>query len=588
LKRSASWLKAAPSLGGKLYTPYLAVVMLLTVVMCVVLYAQTHDAVNQNMTAAMSANLSQVAMQIEQQMDGMALMSEIIWINPHFQAMQPGVDDDKVKNHKDILTYYKLLDAFGDMRKVNKSYTPRIYMNDNVIFAAEHKLFFPVSEIEGQEWFGDLQKTSGKILWCLLREGEGKPVLSIARSSFWKDSMGKRAVVYVGFRTEYLDSLLSNPFVAGGGHTLLMTRSGEILSGGPGSPALDSPLPEDLLRRMLSGAPTAALGGQAYLMVRRPLGRPGLELISMVPPVSAWDALRQGFPATVTVLSLFLMLLVGVAVLFAGRFRRRINNLVRHIETIEGDGFRKRIDVTDGGEIAIIERKFNEMSLRLSNMMDEIDESNRRKREAELNALQSQMNPHFLHNTLDAINWMAIDARQYEIAETVATLGDFFRTVLSGGKNIITVEEELKLTEQYVRIQQLRNRDNLDIVFDVSPECLPYACVKLLIQPLIENAIKHSNTASDVMRILVEMELTGSGYLQLSVLDNGIGIAASAELPEARRTYRSGYGLKSVEQRLMLHFGEDIMMNLGDGLDGRGTCVTLRWRAVLPGARGES
>lgn len=588
MKRSAQWLKAMPSMGGKLYTPYLVVVMLLTAVMCVLLYTQTHNTINQNMSVAMNANLSQVASQIEQQMDGMALMSEIMWINPYFQAMQPSVDDDKVNNHKDILTYYKLLDALGDMRKVNKPYMTRIYMNDNVIFASERRLFFPLSEIEDQEWFSDLQKTSGIIRWCLLREEENKPVLSVARSSFWTDSMGKRAVVYVGFQTENLDSLLSNPFVASGGHTLLMTRDGEIISDGPGSPLQHDLLSEDLLECMLSDAPTVSMNGETYLLAHRSLKRPGLELVSMVPPVSAWDALRQGFPATATVLSLFLMLLMGVAVLFAGRFRRRINNLVRHIETIEGDGFSKRIDVTGGGEIAIIERKFNDMSLRLANMMEEIAESNRRKREAELNALQSQMNPHFLHNTLDAINWMAIDAHQYEIAETVATLGDFFRTVLSGGKTIITVQDELKLTEQYVRIQQLRNRDNLDIAFDIDPECLPYACVKLLIQPLIENAIKHSNTVSDVMRIRVEMALMDSGYLQLCVLDNGKGIAASAELQEARKNYRSGYGLKSVEQRLMLHFGEDIMMNLGDGLDGRGTCVTLRWRAMLPEAREES
>ncbi len=581
MKRSANWLRAVPSLSGKLYTPYLAVVMVLTVTVCVVLSVQTHDTVNQNMTTAMNANLSQIQLQIEQQMDEMAQLAEIVWINPYFQAMVPQVNPDKIQNSKDILTYYRLLDAFEDMRKVNEPFTLRIYMNDNVIYASERKLFFPIREIEQQSWFTDVQSTSGRFRWCLLRDQGQKPTLSSARSSHWADAMGMRAVIYVGFRAERLDSLLANPFVESGGHTLLVTEGGEILSSGPGEPIWNGTVPRPFLYDVLSGSDSASLSGEPYLVAHRELSRPGLSLLSVVPPVSAMDAMLQSFPATATVLSLFLMLLIGIAVLFASRYRRRINNLIHHIETIGDGGFEKRIDVVGGGEIAVLERKFNEMSLRLSNMMDEIRESDRRKREAELNALQSQMNPHFLHNTLDAINWMAIDAKQYEIAETVATLGSFFRMVLSGGKHIITVEEELRLTQQYVRIQQLRNGDKLDVAFRIAPECLPYLCVKLLIQPLIENAIKHSGTAEDVMRIHVEMALD-CGYLQLSVQDNGIGIAAAAELPEKPGNYRSGYGLKSVEQRLMLHFGEDIMLSLGEGEGGRGTCVTLRWRAVKP------
>ncbi|MDL2205974.1 sensor histidine kinase [Eubacteriales bacterium OttesenSCG-928-N13] len=579
LARSWTWVS---SFADKLYTPYLVVMALLTVVMCIAMYVQTHDAVNQNMSTAMDASLNQISRQLEQQMDEMEQLGQIIWINPHFQAMLPAVHQDKVMNYKDISVYYELLDAFEDLRKVNKPYSMRIYVNDNAIFSEERKMFYPIREIEQQGWYDQVQANNGRFFWHLMRDGSGPPVLSVLRSSFWTDEMGKRAVVYVGFLSSYLDSALINPFVESGGHTLLMTAEGEIISGSADALFPDSIMPEDLRNAVLSDQSTADWSGRHYQLARQSLDRPGLVLVSIVPRISAWDAMRSSFAGTMTMLSLFLVILVLVAVFFAGRYRRRISNLVRHIETIEGDVFSKRIDVKGGGEIAVIERKFNDMSLRLSIMMDEIRESDRRKRKAELDALQSQMNPHFLHNTLDAINWMAIDARQFEIAETVATLGSFFRMVMSGSDSIITVQQELDLTEQYVKIQQLRNRDKLDLAFDVEQRCLPYLCVKLLIQPLIENAIKHSNKAGNVMRIRVQIAMENEDHLTLSVLDNGIGITAAAEPTETRRNYRSGYGLKSVEQRLMLHFGQDIMMSLGEGLDGVGTCVTLKWPARLP------
>ena len=569
------------ALGGKLYTPYLVVVLLMTVLMCVILYIQTRDAVNVNMIAAMTAGLNQTAVQLERRMDEMEQITQIVWINPQFQAMMPSIDTEKINNSKDILTYYRLLDAFEDIRKVNREYYIRIYMNDNTLFADEGKLFFPMSVISDQLWFDDTQQTSARAFWRIFRSDDAQHTLSVVRSSAWSDPMGVRAVICVGFPKIHLDDSLLNPFVESGGHTLLLTSDGQVLSGIADGTDAYNHLPDTVLSIIRSGASSATWNDQPYLLAHKMLGRADLELVSLVPPTSGWDAMRSGLVGTLAMLSAFLVILVGVAVIFTNRYHRRINNLVKHIETIEGDGFTKRIKVVDAGEIAVIERKFNDMSLRLRNMMDEIHESDRRKRKAEISALQSQMNPHFLYNTLDAINWMAIDAHQYDIAETLATLGTFFRMVLSGDKAIITVKDELVLTEQYIKIQQLRNQKNLAVTFDISPECMPYLCVKLLIQPLIENAIKHSDNANGMIVIRIEMTLTPKGYLQLSVLDNGIGIVAAAELPETRKRYRSGYGLKSVEQRLMLHFGEDIMMSLGDGLEGKGTCVTLVWPARL-------
>ena len=218
-------------------------------------------------------------------------------------------------------------------------------------------------------------------------------------------------------------------------------------------------------------------------------------------------------------------------------------------------------------------------------LMQEIVREQKERRKSELDALQSQINPHFLYNTLDSITWMVEGGRNDEATFMISQLAKLFRISLSKGHTIISIKDELQHAQSYMNIQRVRYKDAFVVTFDIEPELYSYCAVKLTLQPILENAINYGVSGIDEQG---EIRVTGrlkDGMCILSVSDNGIGIPEEEIeylLTDENRAPKkgSGVGLINVNNRIQILFGKDYGVKIESEWD-EGTTVSICVPAIL-------
>ena len=231
-------------------------------------------------------------------------------------------------------------------------------------------------------------------------------------------------------------------------------------------------------------------------------------------------------------------------------------------------------------EVQALSDGFEQMVGQLNDLLEQRRQEQTSLRNAELALLQSQINPHFLYNTLDTIIWL-IETEHYADAENMITsLSSFFRTSLSRGRDIITLDEETQHVASYLAIQQFRYRDIMCYRLDVDPALSECAVPKLTLQPLVENALYHGIKLKRAPgAILVSGRRAGNGDVLLSVQDDGVGMPAprlaALRAALAGNAERIGFGLATVHERLQLLYGEGYGLTV-ESIPGTGTTVTAR------------
>lgn len=252
--------------------------------------------------------------------------------------------------------------------------------------------------------------------------------------------------------------------------------------------------------------------------------------------------------------------------------------------TITRQDLEALVTADNADEITALGLSFNLMVGKIKELVAAKIEEHENFKKAELRALQAQINPHFLYNTLDTIIWMAEAKRSDQVVELVRVLSRFFRITLSKGKDWITVREEIEHVESYLAIQKIRYRDILDYQIDVPDTIRDAVILKLTLQPLVENALYHGikNKRSGGAIIVRGREIAG-GLLQIQVEDNGIGMTQERLTqihdlldPAADDAViaESGYGLSNVNQRIRLYYGHEYGLTIESAYQ-RGTCVSL-------------
>ena len=277
------------------------------------------------------------------------------------------------------------------------------------------------------------------------------------------------------------------------------------------------------------------------------------------------------------VVALFVLLL-----LYSIRVSRRITSpmqaLSRKAEQFGSDNFDSTPVETNIVELKILDRNFDKMAGRITSLMDRQRQDQQSLHRAELELLQAQINPHFLYNTLDSIAILAESQREEDVIDMVNSLSTFFRNSLNRGEDIISLRSELIQARSYLEIQQIRYSDILTWRIDVPDDIQDCSVPKLILQPLIENALYHG-IKNRRGRGLISITGEESGDdLFLHVTDNGAGISEEqlALLQSGSfEEHHSGLGLKNVHQRIRLYCGEPYGLSF-DSVPGAGTTVTIR------------
>lgn len=261
---------------------------------------------------------------------------------------------------------------------------------------------------------------------------------------------------------------------------------------------------------------------------------------------------------------------------------RRLASAMEHFEA-SADHFTYH-PVGGTREVQELSCSFGHMVMRIQQLMNTVREEEVNLRKTELKALQAQINPHFLYNTLDSIAWMCEQGRNADAVNMVHALAKLFRISISKGHELIPIAKEIEHAESYLQIQKYRYKNRFTYHFHVDSSCLEYLCNKITIQPFLENAINHGlDLMVDEGRIDVSVSQEGDDIL-FHVEDNGVGMSQEqidAIMAQGPKEH-GGIGIRNVNDRLQIYFGKEYGVKISSQLD-MGTCVEIRMPKVKEG-----
>ena len=278
------------------------------------------------------------------------------------------------------------------------------------------------------------------------------------------------------------------------------------------------------------------------------------------------------------------LLLVSVlaAWLLAYSITKPIRGLTGKMQQVKGGNLDVQMDIRSKDEIGLLSLTFNKMVSRINELMNQLMDSHRKERDAEMRALQANINPHFLYNTLESVIWLA-ENRDYDgVTRIISRLGRYYRLSLSRGMDIVKIREEIAHAENYLSIVRMRYGDKFRYAFDVDPDIAEEPCLKLILQPLVENSLHHGIFPKDGQGTVTVLGRREGEGIRLTVVDDGIGIppARLNEINSAFRTGRSlelsgSYGIKNVNERIQLKHGAEYGLYF-ESEEGVGTRVVVR------------
>lgn len=266
---------------------------------------------------------------------------------------------------------------------------------------------------------------------------------------------------------------------------------------------------------------------------------------------------------------------VFLGIYFSRLFTRKIEELTENMNQVNNGSREVTVFSDSEDEVGLLVRSFRNMMEEINRLIHEVYENKIALKEFELKALTAQINPHFLYNTLSIINWMAIKAGQRQISKVTLALSTFYRTALSKGADMVTVENCIQNIKAYLEIQLVMHDNNFLVEWQVEPEIKNEIVPKLALQPVVENALEHGLDVKEGEDKCLKLYFVEDGEdILMAVEDNGSGM--EQEEAESLVSYQtSGYGLKNVNDRICLLYGEEYKIRIYSKT-GQGTRVEIR------------
>ena len=277
--------------------------------------------------------------------------------------------------------------------------------------------------------------------------------------------------------------------------------------------------------------------------------------------------------ATVCAISFLIMTLIG---LFVARLSgRKMRHIVKQVRSFQEGNFGKRIHFASNDEFGHIAEAFNAMAANIQSLIEGVYVEGLRKKQAELEALQAQINPHFLYNTLSSIISLVNMGESQKVTAMVRQLSQFYRLSLNEGQVDIDLEKEVEQVKAYIDIQRTKYEDAFTVYYDIEPAILSCTVIKLILQPFVENIFKHA-WFGDSISIIIKGRKIGD-HIELKVIDNGIGMRRETlQALVSGQQHPGGCGVKNVDERIKLRYGKDYGVSI-TSIVGVGTtaCILL-------------
>lgn len=419
-------------------------------------------------------------------------------------------------------------------------------------------------------------------------ENQYRWVLPLSRAvEITRGTATDQGVLAIDIRYGSLEQLLENVTLGNGGYIYLISNDGELIYH-PKLQLIDSGMEEEnnlVAAGYRDGNHQEVFGGEKRTVTVKTVGYTGWKLIGVTPDkgISLNSFKTKLFAVFVVAFFIFILSIINAYI--SSRITNPIQELEKSVNALEAGVLDAEVYTGGSYEIRHLGSSIKHMARQIQVLMDDIVTEHESKRKSEFDTLQSQINPHFLYNTLDIIVWMIENERQSEAVKVVTALARFFRISLSKGKSIITVRDELEHVRNYLMIQEMRYKNKFTYAIESEAETLELASLKLMLQPLVENAIYHGMEFMDGDGEILIRSYLDQGDLYLTIGDNGLGMTPEqvsslmSETGHVASGRGSGIGVKNVNERIHLYFGGQYGLDIQSEPD-EGTTIVIHLPAI--------
>lgn len=419
-------------------------------------------------------------------------------------------------------------------------------------------------------------------------------VISLSRAvEVTDEGKATQALLLINLNYRYFEEIFSNVNLGNGGYVYLTNDRGDIIWHPKQNEIYSGRFNEDnkYAATLKDGITVENLRGKNITLNVRTIGYTGWKLVGVTPSAALGiDGIKFRF-FVLFVADLFLFLLAMINAFISDKISNPIKRLDGSVREIESGNLDVEIVPSGSYEVEHLGKSIKNMLGRIKVLMSDLVAEHNAKRKSEFDTLQSQINPHFLYNTLDIIVWMIENENSDKAVNIVTALAKFFRISLSKGKNIITVKDEVEHVRNYLMIQNMRFKNRFEYSIDVDEKVLSYSSLKLMLQPLVENAIYHGMEFMDGDGEIDVKVFKDDDSLYFTITDNGLGMSEdmvetllSKDFVPSKKG--SGIGVKNVNERIKLYFGSEYGLKVESEPD-EGTKITIHLPAVVYGENDE-
>lgn len=531
-------------------------------------------------------SLSQGASQLKSQILVYNNLSDYIAFN------QP-ISDVLIGDYDEIFSMYEQYTATVDpVLSSLKYFNPNInqitiYLDKNIV---KHDITVDsLHAIEGKEWYGKYKDAlNQKVKWII--DGKNKTSFS-ARTMPIMEQNQQRGILYLDVNYNTLFSGFDD--ISRDGYGLyVVDKDGNILFEKSTFSKNDNKKNNKALKRHNKNEKLSFKELEKKMADQKKGKKSNYLIVSTDTGVDNWRVIayqpQKMLAREVQTLVLLILGIIAICIItsvvasmaFSRFVVRDIKRLRDNMQAVEEGNMELMVTSEAGDEVGSLIRGFGSMLGEINRLIHEVYESKLTQRKSEMTALQAQINPHFLYNSLSLINWKALEAGQQDISKITLALSSFYRTSLNRGKNVLTIEKEIENMKSYLAIQLCMHDNDFDVIMDIDETILPYQTLNLLLQPLVENAIDHG----------IDLKEEGRGYIKiigrkddkniyLTVEDNGVGIEPEI-LSSILEFKTKGYGVRNVNQRIRLYYGEEYCLKI-ESEAGKGTKCIINIPQVL-------
>ena len=583
---SARFIGKFSSIQSVIFATVAVLVLSAVVIVTGVSMKFTNTSIFENSSEYTHTIIQQMNQNIDSYIDYMENIAYLISSN---EDVQDYLFDEKIDNegrYRILNQFQTILDSRSDIRNVGIiSKNGRMLINDG------SKSVNQDLDLNTQEWYATaLEKPNGPILTSShvqhIISGERPWVITLSRGIRDRSGSGeKEGVFFIDLNYSAISGLCDQSTVGTKGYAFILDAKGNIVYHPQQQQLYNELQTENISLIMDTDEDTVLTGtgndGKLYSISRSE--KTGWTVVDCTNVKELLSKSRQAQSVYV----LTAIILVIVALLFSRFMARSITLPIQKLrdsmkKVQEGDFSVSDVVEDSKNEIGSLTKSFDVMTHRIHELMEQNVHEQEEKRKSELKALQSQINPHFLYNTLDSIIWMAEGKKNEEVVLMTASLARLLRQSISNEDEVVPIANEVEYARGYLTIQKMRYKDKLEFQIEVDSSILYIPLIKLVLQPIIENAIYHGLKYKESKGLLIVKGFMKDGNAVLQVIDDGVGMDEEtlAHIYDKHKVnyHSNGVGVYNVQKRLKLYYGEDYGITYTSEL-GKGTTATI----TIPG-----